>query len=143
MGANRWGGLVTFATRVRTCIEWLFGRWYEGPSIPYVLHAQTRVWANSHLYASRADWVAFCESSMRVAYEAGWQRGYEHVERDPLRTMPSPELLMPSGEWRNTPINDVDLCDPERVPVEFDYHAEQSSVRLSLVGAQRRDGLPL
>jgi hypothetical protein len=90
---------------VRNAIEYLFGKYYEGPEPPERLDRMVMVFANTNRYATRAEWQAFAAAHAREAYRAGYVRGEEWSERAPDR-LPDvpPETLAnqidPDWKWR-------------------------------------------
>ena len=127
--------------------EWAFGAWYEGPTTPARLVQQPRIWANTRPKATRAEWLALCEAAVRSAYAAGWQRGFEHAEREPGGPSQVPEqladLLHPG--WREAaPLAELDFLDPSSVPLEYEHGVQPPGLSLvELQRIRRRDGLPL
>lgn len=138
---------MALAKTLRRWCEWLFGHWYEGPLPPPRLVAQVRVWANAAPQATRQEWVTMAEEAIRVAYEAGWQRGFEHAEREPGMPSPSPEAIADAIDpgWRSgPPLEEVDVLEPNSVPLEIEWKADPPGLTLlQLTRIRRRDGLPL
>jgi len=70
--------VVRWLRRVK---EKLFGTFEEGPQLPKRLSEVVVAFANAYPKATRADWVRLSQEHGRICYQAGYQRGYEHVER--------------------------------------------------------------
>lgn len=134
---------MALSTLLRRWGEWLFGRWYEGPTIPPRLLRQASVWARSNTHATRKEWLAFAEDFARCAYESGWQRGYEYVERStPVQWSTPPEEIADTTTptWRDIPIEVFDLLEPNEIPLDLEWPDEPTT---SIRPIQRLDGLPL
>lgn len=104
----------------RTAEKW-FGTWNEGPTAPERLREMVVYFANQHPRATRAEWAELASSLAAEAWEAGWRRGYEHVERSPdWRPDVPPEVLADwvtgddSWRWQEG----IRLEGPDRVPPE-------------------------
>jgi hypothetical protein len=109
--------------------ERVAGTWSEGPEPPPRFAEYVTDFANLHPKANRGEWARFATKMAGEAYRTGFQRGYEHVERDPepgFQRLP-PEIVadQEDPEWSN-PMrrivapdlsNPLDLVDDE-LPVE-------------------------
>ena len=107
-------------------VERLGDRWYEGPEPPPRFAEYVTDFANLHPKANRGEWARFATKMAGEAYRSGFQRGYEHVERDPepgFQRLP-PELVadQEDPEWRDPTrrivapdlSNPLDLVDEEQ-----------------------------
>jgi len=97
-----------FTRWVRKLLERLLRQFHEGPEPPQRLMALCVAFANEHPKANRADWTRFAAAQCAESWMAGYMRGYESSERDPLdqpwRSPPTPEQvatqLDPDWQWR-------------------------------------------
>ena len=99
-------------------------RYYEGPEPPERLHTEIKAFAKMYPHATRAEWVEFATAHSGGAYEEGYVRGFEYVERDREAWYPDvdPEVIADAVDpgWRwGEPFSVLD--DPDKqVPEEFD-----------------------
>lgn len=94
--------------------EKLFGRYYEGPAAPQRLRFMVVEFAN-HTRATKEDWVEFATKLAEEAYRTGYQRGFEHAERDPepYRDDLPPDVV-------------ADMLDPDWKSVERGIHLREA-----------------
>ena len=111
--------MTPLAKLVGRVAEKIAGTWNEGPELPARLRRQPVEFAASNPLANRDAWRRFCERLAEACYRAGFQRGFEHSERDPepsWRALP-PELEADARDpdWRH-PSRAVQApgVDPER-----------------------------
>lgn len=96
-------------------------RYYEGPEPPLRFADMAIEFANLYPTATRAQWLRFATEHAREAYRAGYQRGYEYVERDPdfFRTDLPPDKIadMHDPDWRWRPMDrGMSYAEPDAIP---------------------------
>jgi hypothetical protein len=103
--------------------EKFLDKYYEGPEPPQRISDLVIEFANLYPTATRSQWLRFATEHAREAYRAGYQRGYEYVERDPdfFRTDLPPDMIadMHDPDWRWRPL-DRGIMVPEPNGVPFD-----------------------
>lgn len=104
--------MTPFLKLIKKTTEKILGKWEEGPEPPKRLREYVTVFANRYPNATRAEWLEAAASLAEEAYRNGFQRGYEHSERDALPREFSPEQLADQldPDWRWAP--EVDLENP-------------------------------
>lgn len=152
--------MTPVAKLFRNAGERLFGRYYEGPATPARILAEVDRFARENPRATRGEWEGFARMAVDVAYQEGWQRGYEHLERDPDRYRDLPDEVAaatPAGPELEIPIEFHDETveaapmplDPEKEPDEFsrmvakmagdlDEKAKQQRARTQALEERRR-----
>lgn len=108
--------------------EKLFGRYYEGPEPPRRLRQIVFLFANSHLAATREDWVKMAAEFAGEAYRTGYIRGLERAERD-LHAMPwmqdDPDVLFDALHPGKRGHDDSVLKEPLAIPGDDPPDADQ------------------
>lgn len=100
--------MTPFLKWAKKKVDQWFGRWSEGPDPPERLREMVVHFANHHPRATRAEWAEFAAALAGESWQAGWTRGFEHVERSPdWRPDVPPEVLADwihgDGSWRFQP----------------------------------------
>jgi hypothetical protein len=109
--------VTPFMRWLRRWREKYLGTWFEGPEPPVRLAEMVAIFANGVPNATRSDWMQFAIEHAYEAYRSGYQRGYEHIERDPLTVSPTPDELADAidPDWRICS-DPIWLEEPYRVP---------------------------
>lgn len=105
---------------VKRLAEGVAGTWYEGPEPPARLDALVVEFANQNPNATRQQWGDFARRLAAIAYRAGFQRGFEHVEREVepgFQRLP-PDLVADreDPDWRWSPPCGPDMSNPHEAP---------------------------
>lgn len=119
--------------------KWL-GEFYEGEEPPDRLGEQVLTFANLRPLATRGEWIDFSRAFAEECYRAGYLRGVEHAERDPLDPAEkSPEQLADEIDpnWRWRPMIQPIHANDEIVPAVRAEH-ETIQAHLDLEARQRR-----
>jgi hypothetical protein len=95
--------------RARRALEWLLGRWYEGPEVPWRLIHEVRIFAKWRPRATRMQWARFAAGLAEECYKAGYMRGVEYVERGELSRQADPDAVADQIDpgWRHRPAVDL------------------------------------
>lgn len=123
--------------------ERFLDRYYEGPEPPLRIADLAIEFANLYPQATRAMWLRFATDHAREAYRAGYQRGYEYVERDPdfFRSDLPPDMIAdqmdPDWRWRPMP-RGIMYPEPNGIPKDEpdEYEETLRHIKMSMQRAK-------
>lgn len=116
---------------IRRLLEKFLKRFYEGEEAPGRLGDMAILWANENELATRGEWLSMAIHLAEEAYESGFARGVEYVERDPeFFDDLKPDLIADAADpgWQESPAITLDADPDGIVPPDEELEIEDLAV---------------